>query len=177
MGEFNESKFRELVLYVAQKSEADPRFGAVKLNKILYYADFSAYRKMRSPITHATYQKLSEGPAPREMISTRMQMLDSGIIDIEQRPYFTGIQQRIIANNDPDVSIFEPGELDLVDEIISFFWDMTAREVSDFSHRELGWILTEPGEAIPYETVWLSSEPVPQEAEEYGRELAKQLKQ
>ena len=62
--------------------------------------------------------------------------------------------------------MFEPGELELVDEIIDFFQGKTAREVSDFSHREPGWALSKNLAVIPYETAWLSANPLPQEIEE-----------
>lgn len=64
----NKEKFRELILYVANMSRNDPDFGAVKLNKILYYADFRAYRELGRPISGAAYRKLSEGPAPRQLL-------------------------------------------------------------------------------------------------------------
>jgi len=38
--EIDERKFKELILYVADKCSDDPDFGAVKLNKILFYSDF-----------------------------------------------------------------------------------------------------------------------------------------
>ena len=62
--DFKEEKFGNLILYVAERSEHDDRFGAVKLNKIMYYADFTAYWKLGRPITGATYQRLDEGPLP-----------------------------------------------------------------------------------------------------------------
>ena len=71
MRQFDGSKFRELVLYIAEQSEGDPRFGAVKLNKILYYSDFEAFRVLGESITGATYRKLSEGPAPLQMLETK----------------------------------------------------------------------------------------------------------
>lgn len=36
-------RLAELILYIAEKCERDPNFGATKLNKILTFADFSAY--------------------------------------------------------------------------------------------------------------------------------------
>lgn len=62
--------------------------------------------------------------------------------------------------------MFSPDELDLVDSVIEFFWGKTAREVSDYSHREPGWVIARDREVIPYETAWLSSEPISQEVEE-----------
>ena len=170
--EFNPMKFSELVLYIARKSDEDPRFGAVKLNKLLYYADFNAYRRLGKPITGAEYRKLSEGPAPREMLPARTSMLDSGDIGVEFRPYFNGVQQRIVALRQPDVSVFSPEEVGIVDEAISALWNMSARKASDLSHGEIGWLAARPKETIPYETAWLSSDPLPQEAEEYWRETA-----
>ena len=175
MGEFNEAKFKNLILYIAKRSEGDPRFGAVKLNKILYYSDFNAYRTLGDPITHATYQKLHEGPGTRELIPIRRQMLDASSIEIEHRTYFTGVQQRIVAKDTPNLDVFSPRELEIVNEVIDFFWNMSAREVSAFSHEELGWELATKGETIPYQTAWVSSEPIPQEPQEMGLELVEQF--
>ena len=36
----NERKFRELILNISEQSEGDSTFGAVKLNKLLFYIDF-----------------------------------------------------------------------------------------------------------------------------------------
>ena len=175
MDEFSETKFRELVLYISEKSVDDPRFGAVKLNKILYFSDFEAYRRLGQSITGATYRKLSEGPAPREMLPQREVMLDSGDIAMEHRPYFAGVQQRVVPRRDIRTEMFRPDELAVVDETIEALWHMTAREASDFSHRELGWLAAAPGEEIPYDTAWLSAEPVPQEVEEYAIEVVENL--
>lgn len=172
MDSFDETRFRELVLHISEESAADPRFGAVKLNKILYYSDFEAYRRLGKSITGATYRKLSEGPAPLEMLPQRQVLLDSGDIAMEHRPYFAGVQQRVVPQRKAKTELFTSEELDIVDETIEALWHMTAREVSEFSHRELGWLAAVHGEAIPYDTAWLSPEPVPQEVEEYALTVA-----
>ena len=159
-------------MYIARQSEDDPRFGAVKLNKILYYADFNAYRRIGHSITGAEYRKLSEGPAPRQMLASRRTMLDSQTIAIEHRPYFNGVQQRIVALREPDTGIFSSEEMEIVDETVGALWAMSARQVSDLSHTEIGWRVARRGEIIPYETAWLSTDPIPQDAEEYWRMTA-----
>lgn len=172
---FDAAKFRELVLYVAAASETDPRFGAVKLNKILFYADFAAYLELGQPITGATYRKLNEGPAPAEMPPQRRILVDSGAATVEFRRYFGGPQQRIVPLRPACREIFAPGELEIVDQVVGGMWHMTAREASDFSHQELGWQVAEPGAEIPYPTAWLSPGPVSQEAEEYAAKVAARL--
>ena len=57
-------KFKELILYVCEKSATDPNFGATKLNKILFLSDFWAYAYCGRPITGVEYMKLRFGPAP-----------------------------------------------------------------------------------------------------------------
>ena len=175
MESFNEAKFRELILYIAEESRSDPRFGTVKMNKILYYADFEAYRRLGKPITAATYRKLSEGPAAVQMLPQRRILFDSGDVVVERKPYFCGALHRIVAQRPARTELFAMEELEIVDQVIQGMWHMTAREAAEFSHQELGWQVANYGEAIPYPTAWLSPGPVPQEAEEYAAELAVRL--
>jgi len=172
---FQPEKFRELIVYIAKHCEGDPTFGSIKLNKVLYYSDFSAYRILGEPITGATYRKLSEGPAPRQLLAQRRTLEDAGDIAVVLRPYFSGVQKRITVakGREPEVGMFDPRELVIVDEVIAFFWGKTAREVSDYSHEELGWMVTEFGEDIPYETAWVSKEPPTDEVETSALEMLK----
>ncbi|MCY4653980.1 MAG: Panacea domain-containing protein, partial [Dehalococcoidia bacterium] len=115
---FDQIKFRELVLYIANRSQSDPLFGVVKLNKILYYSDFAAYRILGHPITGASYQKFNEGPAPQEMLGQRRVMVDSGDITVRNRPYFSGVQQCIVPLRQADTEMFTHEELSIVDGVI-----------------------------------------------------------
>ena len=173
--DFDETKFRELVLYIAAASADDPRFESVKLNKILFYADFGAYLELGQPITGATYRKMSEGPAPAEMLPQRRILLDSGAAKVKFRRYFGWPLQSIVPLRPACREVFAPGELEIVDQVVSGLWPMTAREAADFSHRELGWQAADPGAEIPYPTAWLSPGPVSQEAEEYAAKVAARL--
>lgn len=174
---FDSDKFRELVVYVAKHSDGDPRFGAVKLNKILYYSDFAAYRQLGQPITGATYRKYFEGPAPIELPETRKELIDAGDATSEERPYFAGSVVKLIlrAGREPNIELFMTGELEIVDEVVDFFEAKTEREVAAFSNREPGCAVAGDREIIPYETAWLSSDPVSRDAEEWGIQLFESL--
>lgn len=172
---FNELKFRELVLYVAGKSLNDPRFGATKLNKILFFSDFAAYGELGKPITGATYQKLDKGPAPREMLPTlRIMTAEGDAVRIEQ-PVYGLVQKRVVPLREADLTGFSSAEIDIVNTVLWELADHTAAEVSDLSHRvSVGWRLAYMNEAIPYETFFLSDGP-PSEADiERGWELARE---
>lgn len=172
--EFNAQKFRELVLYVAQQSQTDPRFGATKLNKILFYSDFGSYRMLGAPITGATYQHLPAGPAPRQFLEERRYLVDTGDATMEIRDYFTGTQERIVPQRDPDFSLFSDQEIEIVDSVIQEFWNFNGRRISAYSHEEWSWQATNDFDDIPYYMAWVSSDPLTPEQIEIGQQVAKE---
>lgn len=165
------ARLKEAILYVSQLSENDPKFGAVKLNKILYYADFRAYRELGRPITEAHYQHLPEGPAPRELLRARQELIGEGRLAIEYRHVFNYVQQRTVAKGDinPEVFLSWPDDRRYLDETVKLLEPMWGYQTSDMSHRERGYQLTTNGEDIPYRTAWLSSDEPTQEETEIAR--------
>lgn len=170
---FNREKFRELVLLIAHLSADDPTFGAVKLNKVLFYADFEAYAELGSPITGARYQHLEFGPAARPLLPIQDELIRFGEAAFESRHYHGRQQRRLVAKRRPNYRLFTEKELEFVERAIGRFEDMDASTLSGLSHDESkGWQITEDGEDIPYESVFLSTEPPPAEAIELGQRLA-----
>ena len=157
--EFNGEKFRELALYIADKSRSDEWFGAVKLNKMLYYCDFKAFAWLGTPITGATYIRLREGPAPRQLLQERRAWEDAGYATIKTRRVFAFLQQRLIPTTTDLVlgRSFSEDEKHLVEYIIRWTRDMTGKEITDLSHGEVGWAIAADRETIPYETALLVS--------------------
>jgi antitoxin SocA-like protein len=168
----NETKYQELVLYICQKCATDPKFGATKLNKLLYFSDFLAYAMLGEPITGFEYQRLPNGPAPRRMLPMRERMEKHRALGFQVVPLKGGRTQRRAVNlRAPDLSVFTAAQISLVDRIIEELWDLDADAVSDLSHRMIGWKLADPGETIPYETVFISSEPLTETDVQRAREL------
>jgi hypothetical protein len=173
----NEEKFRELVLYISQRCADDPKFGATKLNKILYFADFFSYADSQQPITGFEYQKLPNGPAPRRLLPVRAQMISEGILGLQAVRLRSGrVQNRTVNLRPPNLRIFSGEEIALVDRIIDALREADADTVSELSHRMVGWIIAEEGETIPYGTVFLSNEPLSDIEIERGREIANGLR-
>jgi len=158
-------KFRELILYVAGESSGDARCGATKLNKILFYADFQAYRSLGRPISGQKYQKLERGPAPKHVIPVISDMESSGLCKWDERDYYGFPLKKLVPLRDPDLSVLSEEEVRIAQSVIRELWDLNATEVSDLSHRFVGWQAAELGEEIPYETVFVG-EPRPLTPEE-----------
>ena len=173
---FDAEKFKELLVYVAESSTDDPAFGPVKLNKILYYADFAAYRELGQPITGATYRKFDEGPAPDELIEWRDHLIALGEARIEVRRHFTGGEKRLLLcdGRTADREMFSPAERRIVDEVVAFFHGKLDREVAEFAHREPGCAVARDREVIPYESAWLRPAPIGRETEEQALRIAKE---
>ena len=157
---FDPAKFRELLLYVARRSEDDPTFGATKLNKILFFADFLAYGMRGRSITGATYQRLPRGPAPRELLPQQRALTQAGDAIVSEGMRFNFPQKRLTAIREPDKSVFEDEELEIVEQLLVALRNHNASEVSALSHYEVrGWQLVDDYEDIPYTTVFLSTDP------------------
>jgi|ERR1043166_1274576 hypothetical protein len=146
----NLKKLKELVVYIAKRSEGDQFFGAVKLNKLLFYSDFLSYLKNGKPITASNYVRREFGPCPAGFKKISDAMRKGGDIAI-QRGTVNGLpQQKTLALRDPDASMFSGEEIALVEQVLQEFSSHTGMEISDASHRFLGWKLAKEGERIPY---------------------------
>lgn len=147
----NDSKFKELLLFICKRSEGDTPFGATKLNKLLFFSDFLAYRQFGKSITGHKYQKLKNGPAPRLLVPLMKQLQDEGSAVQAVRDYHGHEQRRTLALREPNLDLFDAKEITLVADLIEEFWGKNAAHMSDLSHEFRGWLLAEEGEDIPYE--------------------------
>jgi len=147
----NDEKFRELLLFIARHSEGDPLFGAIKLNKLLFLSDFSAYVGLGRPITGQEYFALSQGPAPRYLVRIRDEMKKKGDIAIRREGSSSGLYtNRVFALREPDLSQFTPQEIALVTSVLQNCWRHTGTELTEITHRFAGWRLAGDKETIPY---------------------------
>ncbi len=135
----NDAKLRELILLISEWCQADPKFGAIKLNKLLFHADFSAFLTYGEPITGQEYFALPQGPAPRRLVPITESMKKKGELAYQEIPYHGHVQKKPIALRAADVSKFSGSDVTLVRQTVEKFWKMSATEISDQSHLFLGW--------------------------------------
>ena len=131
----DEVKFKELVLYVAARCDEDPHFGAVKLNKILFYSDFLHFAEHGKPITGVEYRKYPLGPCPARMKVIKQEMEAEELAYEYTNPLHSGLRQkRMLARRSPVLSLFSAQEIATVDTVIAKLRAWNASEVSEFSH-------------------------------------------
>lgn len=167
------NRLREMVLYVARKCREAERFGKVKLNKILWRADFSSFRDRGRPVTGSAYQKLAAGPAPLNMDDVLRQMHSHHLIVFDEIDVGGGyLEHRIVDRREADLTLFEGSDIDFVDRSIRFYWSKSASSASDLSHR-VAWKSREFLERMPYEAVFLSDDKLDRVGRDKFHALAK----
>lgn len=169
----DEEKLKQLILYVSQKCADQPEFGSIKLNKILYFADFLVYANTGNPLTGVEYQRLKWGPAPRRMKPVLDELVESDKLAMQQTLIVAGIKRKKPVNLvAPDLSLFSAAEIAVVDEVIEKLEELTAKATSRFSHDWGGWKYAEDGGSIPYESVFISNSPISPSDQESGLKIA-----
>lgn len=134
MAKQNGNKFKELVLYVSQKSEDDETFASTKLNKLVAFSDMFHFMKTGQAITDAKYMK-----QPRGFVATCMKPVlneleeENGMVIRLTERY--GRQYKIPTPlRQPKIDDFTAEEISTVDEVIAELKDHDGSGVSQISH-------------------------------------------
>lgn len=169
--EFESGKFKELVLLLAWKSKADPLISRVKLNKLLYRADFEAFRLLGKSITGARYIRGEHGPMAEQLPGAEIELGKSGLLSWRQEEVGPYAQKVPVALEVPDETQFSKAELAIVDAALAELAEHGGRAAREWSHKHsAGWRLVGDREEIPYETVIIASEPAPRKTLERLRQ-------
>ena len=173
---YDEAKFTELLLYVAQQLADDPEGGAIKVNKALWWAECAHMRMYGRSISGAKYQKLRQGPAPRPLLPVRAALIDRGDADLEDGWYMGYPQHRLVPKRPPNMAVLSAEEQEIADQVIEAIKGKNAAQLSAQSHEEMGWKMVAFGETIPLSTAYLGEDTaVTPRMQDRARRLAERL--
>ncbi len=164
----NLEKFKQVLLYILNKVGSKPNVGETVLYKLLYFIDFDYYEKFEEQLIGATYIKNHHGPTPVEFKKIVEKMLDKEIIKVESK-YFDYPQTKYLPLQSADTSIFNGMEMAIIDNVLNKLSDMNATRISDYSHEDVPWMVTEDGKRIDYETVFYRTKPY--SVRQYGEDV------
>jgi hypothetical protein len=156
-------KFKALVHYICWRSRNAPdKFGAVKLNKILWFADCEAFRRRGRTITGARYIKKPRGPVPVPIDLALSALEREGAIEISQHLTDHDYnQRRFKVRKEPNKDIFSRDELEIVNSFIdSILKEHTAESISELSHDQV-WRLAKIDEDLPVSATLASKLAIP----------------
>ncbi len=164
-------KFREMIIYTCLRSENDPGFGAVKLNKLLFFMDLAAYKRSGKTISGQEYKKLPLGPVPTQIPEAMKIMEEEGEICTRKQPAWNYVQHRTFALREADLKLFSRDEMMIMESVIARYMGMTGTDISLLSHEFLGWQLADVGEAIPLGVIFISRRGLTKEEKQYAEDL------
>lgn len=150
----NLSKFRQVLLYILDRVGAKPNIGETVIYKLLYFIDFDYYEKYEEQLIGAKYQKNHYGPTPIEFSKVVEAMAEAGEIEKVKSKFFDYPQTKYLPLKKPDLSKLNARELELIDEVLNRLSDMTAKQISDYSHQDIPWKSAEDGGIMEYESVF-----------------------
>jgi hypothetical protein len=177
---YDESKFYELVLYIAGAFRDDLTFGRIKLAKLIFNSDVRAMRKLGHPISGVTYIKDTWGHNPKQLLLAELDLSAEGDAEIiigdgKEEPRFIrdDDRRRLVPHRSANLALIPDSEKVLVDAVIEQYRLTPAIAMSDESHQTLGWQVTEWKKPIPLETLSVRR-PTVRELE-HGSEIARHL--
>lgn len=142
---FDREKFKRLVHYVIWRAGNRDWFGAVKLNKVLWFSDTEAFAHAGQSITGASYTRQQFGPVPKAIMPIRDELVREGTIRVER----VGRLDRLTPLSKPDMQSFSQTEMAIVDYWIDHIATYeTAGTISAKSH-DYAWQIAKLGEPLP----------------------------
>ena len=166
------TRFERLVHYVCELCPSD-KLGAIKLNKILWYADTFAYRLHGKTISGETaYIKRQYGPVPKNILKALKHLQDTEALVVEEKPSYSfgGPRREYRTLTGADISCFSAEERKIVQDVAEIICkDHTATSISDLSHNII-WEAANLGEEIPVNAVLASKfDPVTDADEKWAK--------
>ena len=150
----NLEKFKEVLLYIIAKVGARPNVGETVIYKLLYFIDFDHYEQYEEQLIGATYKKNKYGPTPLEFRKVVDKMIEAGEILKIPDKYFNYPETKYLPLRNPDLSRLSAREKDVIDHALERLSDMSAVQISEYSHNDVPWLTTDEGDIISYEAVF-----------------------
>lgn len=141
------SKVREMILHFASL----PDMYETKLNKLLFYADFSHFKHNGVSISGAPYLAFPFGPVLRDCPRVEEDMLEGGELTADERFFADGGSGTVFsAGRKADMTVFSADERATLVRIAEQLGGKSSRELSEMSHSESAWRDTPERSMIDY---------------------------
>lgn len=144
---FDFEKFSAMVIFFANKSE---RLLKTKLLKLLNYSDMVFFKENGISISGAKYVHLPYGPVPQnfDLLFGTMSATHVAHIEVE---YEGGYENHeVIPECEVPKNVLSEKELEVLERVYNKFKNYGSVEISNYSHNEKGYTMTNQGEVIPY---------------------------
>ena len=134
----NLEKFTEMVVYFSR--ELSPY--KTKMNKLLFYADFSMFQLSCFSISGMRYVAIDMGPVPNNFQSIFEYLANNHEIDIFNKEFsngFSGEQFKAREDRSFNSNLFTSPELATLEKVVNTFKNTKTHDIIELSHLEEAW--------------------------------------
>lgn len=151
----NQCKFENAVLFICENARG--KMTQVRLNKLLWLIDKTAFLQLAHTITDWVYIRKRYGPVPKYNFDALGIMGDHGDLKIIKSRDEDCEKTLYIPRKEPDLSCFDESELEIMRDILNTYGKTHWEKLVKLSH-DLAWATYDDGERIPFEA-YLSALP------------------
>lgn len=141
----NFNKIVGVICYFANSPKMSNLY-KVKIMKLLWYADFLAFKRHNHSITGMVYTSMPMGAVP----IAHKSIIDLKGIVCEEIEFENGSGYKFIKSNCAKVDSLTREDIDVLDKIIEKFGKATREEIVNKMHKELAYKETCAGDIISY---------------------------
>jgi uncharacterized phage-associated protein len=112
----------------------------VKLNKLLFYADFYHFKCYGNSISGTSYRAIPLGTVPKNYQEDFAKGIFYGILELNTVPLFDYNAERFVGKISFQKDLFEQKELESMQKVADVFAAMNNTQIVDINHQERAWI-------------------------------------
>lgn len=120
----------------------------VKLNKLLFYADFYHFKLNSSSISGATYRAIQYGPVPADYQLYLAQGLVLGILDLKIVELYDLNAEVFCGKIEFQKELFDSKEITTLQKVAEYFEAYNNKQIIEISHKERAWIECESNHSL-----------------------------
>lgn len=144
---FNKFNINKVIQVISFFANNITMLSKTKLNKLLFYSDFSYFYEYTTSITGMTYIHDHYGPVPK-----KSEILYGLLSDEEKiRWHLFPNEQGEFITCDEEITELNEDELEVLNKVLLKFKNDNAQTISNKSHEEKAWIETRLKQVIPYD--------------------------
>lgn len=144
---FDYEKFCAMILYFSKNS---PGLLKTKLLKLLNYSDMLFYKENGVSITGTRYLHYQYGPVPDNFEMLFGMLAADHIAHVEVTYEHQYERHEVIPECAIPKNVLNKKEIMVIKRVLDKFASFGSAEISNFSHKEKGYMVTKPNEVISY---------------------------
>ena len=136
-----------IISYIASKVN---NLTITSLNKYLWYIDMLNYKNNGKSLTGLIYEKESYGPVIIKYLYRDISIASDKFERIDREDNYGNLSTKIISNNNFELSDLKDDEIKIINKVIKTLKNKSVTEISELSHKEMGWKNTHKNEYISF---------------------------